>query len=815
MPQEIKQVRVFVASPSGLDEERQAIRGAAEEVNEMLANEIGYRIEIFGWEDTISGAGRPQSIINDEMDLCELFIGILWRNWGSKPDVAGRFSSGFEEEFTLSFEKQQKIGEPHIHLFFKTVDQLSQRDAGPDLKKVLEFRRKIEEEKLCLYQTFESADILKNIVRRILSRYIIKNYKADGLVDHDSGEDGAAQKKEVPAVGHEVGRLGELEFVQEAIEAIGEGNEPHIGSTEVARLRLMACTANSDANDNERLGPHDYNLLYANRKGMQISDLEKRILVRSSLSAFDEENRPLWTWLKELSSSDPNALWRFTATGEVEERVEGFRLCALLWPVLPLSPETLDELARNFWFRLENPAPIKEAALTFLAVVGTDAELPLLEWVEKEAADTDLSLMASKAILQILLRTSRESAVKKLLSTAIDRLGPFALKDVLDSLESVKSSDLIKALDYRLPEVRGRALEILYSRGEADNPMLERALADPDHSVRLKSLLLLEKKGEGVPRKRASEILSDRTTALGSGLLFRRNWSPQYTEFLQQRLKYASTNTLRELATGKGSVAGQAWIELAFRKFSEFGQELRDHLDDEFRRFAEIYASDEASTYSALNALFIGDPADAQRRRYLGLAIDVLARHGTEDDYPRILRASKGRGGRVSEVVAGYLVKHATEEDVVVLARLYKGGFRQFSDEQAESVPLTKLIVEVCSSLDEILADDGIHHDLKHDLLYLATEREVRKLERSTKMYLLQHGHSLVRKAAALRVVQACSKREIEQLTSALLDSVTYFYSAIFWLDVGRAFARSQAKIIAKREVDRLRRPVDLSFSRY
>ena len=113
--------RVFLASPGDLTVERQAIRTVVLEFNDSWADGLGYQVELDGWEDTISGYGRPQEIINQDVDRCDLFIGLLWKRWGTPPSSSGRYSSGFEEEFKRSLDRRQSSSKPEIALFFKVI----------------------------------------------------------------------------------------------------------------------------------------------------------------------------------------------------------------------------------------------------------------------------------------------------------------------------------------------------------------------------------------------------------------------------------------------------------------------------------------------------------------------------------------------------------------------------------------------------------------------------------------------------------------------------------------------------------------------
>ena len=109
-----KILRTFLASPGDLQDERKAIRDVVDEFNESWADDLGYHIELLGWEDTVAGFGRPQELINQDVDRCDLFIGLIWKRWGTPPDKDGKFSSGFQEEFKRSIDRRENSGSRDI-----------------------------------------------------------------------------------------------------------------------------------------------------------------------------------------------------------------------------------------------------------------------------------------------------------------------------------------------------------------------------------------------------------------------------------------------------------------------------------------------------------------------------------------------------------------------------------------------------------------------------------------------------------------------------------------------------------------------------
>ena len=87
-----KILNVFVASPSDLSSERKILRTVAERISKIFGRRTGFQIEVLGWEDTLSSFYRPQALINKDVEICDLFIGLMWQRWGTE---SGEYSSGF------------------------------------------------------------------------------------------------------------------------------------------------------------------------------------------------------------------------------------------------------------------------------------------------------------------------------------------------------------------------------------------------------------------------------------------------------------------------------------------------------------------------------------------------------------------------------------------------------------------------------------------------------------------------------------------------------------------------------------------------
>ena len=130
-----RRLRVFVASPSDVAIERQAIRRVVDELNltiEAIAPEKRLFIELVRWETHVApGLGRPQGVVNDAVSEYDVFVGILWRRMGTPTGVA---DSGTQEEFMIAKSRWEKNRTLPVLLYFcqvpfpppRTLDEVEQ-----------------------------------------------------------------------------------------------------------------------------------------------------------------------------------------------------------------------------------------------------------------------------------------------------------------------------------------------------------------------------------------------------------------------------------------------------------------------------------------------------------------------------------------------------------------------------------------------------------------------------------------------------------------------------------------------------------------
>ncbi len=166
----LRVIKIFIASPGDVQAERTIFRDIVNEVNEIKANSLEIALKPLGWEDTLPGKGRPQALINKDIEDCDLIIMLLWKRWGTP---TGKYTSGFEEEYELAKRlNEERGGRPEIWLHFRAVSEEMMADPGEQLRKVLEFRKHIEAEKGFLCQVYEDEGQWEKLFRVHLCRWL-------------------------------------------------------------------------------------------------------------------------------------------------------------------------------------------------------------------------------------------------------------------------------------------------------------------------------------------------------------------------------------------------------------------------------------------------------------------------------------------------------------------------------------------------------------------------------------------------------------------------------------------------------------------
>jgi PHD/YefM family antitoxin component YafN of YafNO toxin-antitoxin module len=158
--------KIFLASPSDLNNERESIREVVENLNLTYGRQQNLRIELLMWE-THSAPGASinhvQSTINNDLGSdYDIFIGLLWSKFGTPTDHA---PSGTVEEYNIAYARFQENPLTLQLLFYFKIAPIAINDIDPaQIQKIQEFKKLIGKERNQLYWDFQDMPQLQKFL---------------------------------------------------------------------------------------------------------------------------------------------------------------------------------------------------------------------------------------------------------------------------------------------------------------------------------------------------------------------------------------------------------------------------------------------------------------------------------------------------------------------------------------------------------------------------------------------------------------------------------------------------------------------------
>ena len=174
---DVKEIRVFIASPADVQEERDAVERVIEKVNLSVAGlDPRVMLRAIRWETAVQPAigGDSQAIINSQLaGEYEVFIGILWMHFGTPTP---RSDSGTLEEFEAAVARHKEDSSSvSVMFYFKDTPRAPMDIDTEQLQKVQEFRKKYKEDGI--YGTFTDTGNFKETLQMNLTRLAIECWR--------------------------------------------------------------------------------------------------------------------------------------------------------------------------------------------------------------------------------------------------------------------------------------------------------------------------------------------------------------------------------------------------------------------------------------------------------------------------------------------------------------------------------------------------------------------------------------------------------------------------------------------------------------
>ena len=806
-----KILRVFLASPGDLEQERKAIRDVVSEFNESWADELGYQLELDGWEDTVAGYGRPQHLINQDVDRCNLFIGMIWKRWGTPPSHDGKYSSGFEEEFKRSLERRERSENPEISLFFKKIPEEYMEDQGPDLQKVLGFRKTIIEDKKILFKNFSTIGDLEGLARKCITTFVQQVKAADA--SSEPNEDRAKRAKPDPdEVENEQGsaesspQLVEgFAFLESLVDKIGrEGTIDNLSASEIARFRLLANSISKPGNHKMDLGAHDINILFSARaKGMDLGRREIFCLAQLGFQHLSNENVPLWCWYSALLNSrlDVAIISSLTNTND-NEKIGAINVLTALRRKLPTNSEfiTRDEIL-DAWFSEDSSARARSAALDYLSKMGTVDDSAVVK-KEYDRNDRETSRNALECTIDILLRSGQENSAQQLLIEAqFESLETNTLNAVLNGFENLETEVLMLGLEHRNSQVRLRSVEVLSERGSLNREMAERLLEDSDALICKEAIATLSKLGRPFTKDEVKNILVPPQKKPNLASYFSdKKGEELFARYELENLKKYSEVELTQRVETAYMFDDAPYFARVEKYFAKHAEELRRDVCDTFNAYFEERIRRWETAIGDSSS--IKNLEDYQRKKLTRQGLDILCKVDKREDLERIRNNLQNGYAGTSQVDVKYLAKHGEWVDIPLLANANApnlGGslLADHGDFQGE-VAKAVLRMGRGHSVSKLFSL-GIPANILKRVIELCPESRFIRISDEALLGLLDNKSDDVRKAASIKAVRTFPTKRIKSILHEYIgrDKV-YYYNVIHWLDLGASMPREEARKVAR-----------------
>lgn len=166
-------LRVFIASPGDVDEERDVVSLVVGELRRVFDDLLPFRLDAIRWETHAwPDIGEDaQELINREIGEFDILVGIMWRRFGTP---TRRARSGTDEEFQRAYRYFKEYGRPRVMFYFRrspfyTTDlkEVSQ------FSKVVQFRKELEKMGVLFWEYDRPIDfersVREHLIRQILS----------------------------------------------------------------------------------------------------------------------------------------------------------------------------------------------------------------------------------------------------------------------------------------------------------------------------------------------------------------------------------------------------------------------------------------------------------------------------------------------------------------------------------------------------------------------------------------------------------------------------------------------------------------------
>lgn len=814
MSNKIKNVRIFIGSPGGLEEERQTAHDIAEEINKNNSDHWRCQLKLVGWEDTIPGHHRPQDKINEDLDRCDYFLGVLWNRWGSKTSTKKNgYTSGFHEEYCRAKNHIDNGSMKDLAIFFKNVESPTGMKPDDDFKKVLNFRQKLIKEKKTLFKDFANIDIFRTLVREQLMDIGWKETEIKQNENQEKSQPENARpaiERQKDSDTHKILLIDEAanNFLTEILERSSEWEKTQ--PYEIARFRLIASALYRSGNDELHLGNHDANLVFKNLRNSSFSAQEIQSLIDCGIVGFNHQNVSLWRWLakSEQYSELFHRVRVLAIVGNEQEKKNAIQVLGLASEPIPILEDSFDKKQVLIsWLSDKTDSQTFDTIISFLSTNATNDDILLLEELSSDCSPQRQAKVEA-AIVGVLSTVNVNEALMRLVEKDVDKLDDKLVETLFKKPQTLLTQTLTSCLYAKPDNVRLQVTQLLFERDEISLEAANNLLTDSNHGIRLLAAESLKKLGHELDKdivKKALTIKKD-PSLFSFANAFNRTDTTYYERYLSNRLTELDQKALKEKIENAGILNDRELLVMYSNFASKTQDEIRKKLADGFKNHFDIAIkkAEDAGEVSPEIVSRIRKLETSRGRQLRTVAVSILCDLNKSTDLQLVRRTLDKFEVDASESILKFFARFGDWSDIerikslgdYPIERTAVFGIQKTHFPQQKASAILKLSKNRIADTLALELDISIKKSLakqipKRVIADLSDEILTRELNQNDDEYRI---------IWALRCVQSLSKFRIKTLLDQYVDHDGHrYYNSIHWLDLGASLPRQLVKTISDR----------------
>jgi hypothetical protein len=187
VPEYVTNINIFISCPGDVEYEKQMVKDVCREIYESTGKRYKINLIPRDWKEfaVFSYVERPQHSINNMVGDYDVFIGILWKRFGTptgkiNPNTGREYESGTEEEMDEACIRWKEKQLPLINFYFKLKsDSIPELSEIEQITKVQKFKQQLQQRNSGINE-FQDVDKFKTDIRLFLTKVVLDYH--DGIL---------------------------------------------------------------------------------------------------------------------------------------------------------------------------------------------------------------------------------------------------------------------------------------------------------------------------------------------------------------------------------------------------------------------------------------------------------------------------------------------------------------------------------------------------------------------------------------------------------------------------------------------------------